>query len=334
MNRFCKPVSRLSAARLGLAVVLAWSTSMLHAQQVAPAGYPAKPIRVVVTSAAGGGLEIITRQVMERVGQRLGKPVIIDVQAGGTGVIGTQIVASAAADGYTVLGTGDSLLINNVMKKLPFDIRQTLTPVARTTVSYYMWFVHSSVPASSIRELVAYARANPGRINFATSGTGGVAHLGTELLKSMGGLDMIHVPYKGNGPATIDLAAGRVQMMFGGLSAMHLVKSGQLKLIGTLSPKRLEQYPDVPTAAESGFPGYELSNTYAVYAPIKTPLAILAFLNREISQVVRSPELAAKLAADYVDPAPAASPEELRKIVHAEVEKWEGVVKAGNIRSD
>ena len=214
MNRFCKPVSRLSAARLGLAVVLAWSTSMLHAQQVAPAGYPAKPIRVVVTSAAGGGLEIITRQVMERVGQRLGKPVIIDVQAGGTGVIGTQIVASAAADGYTVLGTGDSLLINNVMKKLPFDIRQTLTPVARTTVSYYMWFVHSSVPASSIRELVAYARANPGRINFASSGLGTPAQLAGELFNTMAGVKLTHVPYKGAAPALTDLLAGQVQLMF------------------------------------------------------------------------------------------------------------------------
>jgi len=317
------------------AILLAASLGILssHAQAQAPA-YPTKPIRVVVTSAAGGGLEIITRLVMEGVGQRLGKPAIIDVQAGGTGVIGTQIVAAAPPDGYTVLGTGDSLIINNVMKKLPFDIRQTLTPVARTTVSYYMWFVHSSVPANNIREFVAYAKANPGKINFATSGTGGVAHLGTEQLKSLAGMEMTHIPYKGNGAATTDLVAGRVQMMFGGLSAMPMVKTGQLKLIGALAPKRLEQYPNTPTAAESGFPGYELSNTYAVYAPARTPSAILNLLNKEIAAVVRSPELAARLAADYVDPAPSATPDEMKKIVNAEIEKWEGVVKAGNIKAD
>jgi len=322
-------------SRISLSAALAaLALSSGAAQAQLPQGYPTKPIRVVVTSAAGGGLEIITRMVMERVGNRLGKPAIIDVQAGGTGVIGTQIVAAAAPDGYTVLGTGDSLIINNVMKKLPFDIRQTLTPVARTTISYYMWFVHSSVPVNNVREFLAYAKANPGKVNFATSGTGGVAHLGTELIKTLAGVDMVHVPYKGNGPATVDLAAGRVQMMFGGLSAMHLVKSGQLKLIGALSPKRLEQYPDVPTAAESGLPGYELSNTYAVYAPIKTPPAILNLLNREIEVVVRSPELMAKLAADFVDPAPPATPDELKRIVNAEVERWDGVVKRGNIKAE
>ncbi len=322
-------------SRISLSAALAaLALSSGAAQAQLPQGYPTKPIRVVVTSAAGGGLEIITRMVMERVGNRLGKPAIIDVQAGGTGVIGTQIVAAAAPDGYTVLGTGDSLIINNVMKKLPFDIRQTLTPVARTTISYYMWFVHSSVPVNNVREFLAYAKANPGKVNFATSGTGGVAHLGTELIKTLAGVDMVHVPYKGNGPATVDLAAGRVQMMFGGLSAMHLVKSGQLKLIGALSPKRLEQYPDVPTAAESGLPGYELSNTYVVYAPIKTPPAILNLLNREIEVVVRSPELMAKLAADFVDPAPPATPDELKRIVNAEVERWDGVVKRGNIKAE
>ena len=309
-------------------------TGAAQAQQnpAVPAGYPAKPIRVVVTSAAGGGLEIVTRAVMERVGQRLGKPVVIDVQAGGTGVIGTQIVAASPADGYTVLGTGDSLIINGVLKKLPFDVRQVLAPVQRTTIQYYMFFVHASVPASNVRELLAYAKANPGKLNFASSGTGGAAHLGMELIKHGAGIDIIHVPYKGNGPAMTDFAAGRIQIVFGGLSTMHLVKSGQARLIGALSPKRLEQFPDTPTVAESGLPGYELSNTYAVYAPIKTAAAIVALLNREIGQVVNSQELKQRFSADFIEGAPPQSSEELRRMMSAEYEKWENVVKMANIK--
>jgi len=299
-----------------------------------PAGYPTKPIRVVVTSAAGGGLEIVTRTVMERVGQRLGKPVIIDVQAGGTGVIGTQIVASSTADGYTVLGTGDSLIINGVLKKLPFDVRLVLTPVQRTTIQYYMYFVHSSVPVNNVRELLAYAKANPGKLNFASSGTGGAAHLGMELIKHSAGIDITHVPYKGNGPAMTDFAAGRIQMIFGGLSTMHLVKSGQARLIGALSPKRLEQFPDTPTVAESGLPGFELSNTYAVYAPIKTPAGIVALLNREIGQVVNSPDLRQRFSADFIEGAPPQSADELRRMMSAEYDKWENVVKLANIKGD
>jgi tripartite-type tricarboxylate transporter receptor subunit TctC len=317
-----------------LAAAIAISSLPLAAHAQSAATYPSKPIRVVTTVAAGGTLDVVMRSVMERVGQNLGRSAIIDSQAGGTGVVGTQMVASAAPDGHTLLGTGDSLILNQAMKKLPIDIRQTLAPAARLTVSYYMWFVPASVPATNIREFLSYARANPGKINYATSGTGGIAHLGIELIKTIAGVDMVHVPYKGNGPATIDLVAGRVQMMFGAASALPFVKSGQLKLIGTLSPKRLPQFPDVPTAAESGLPGYELGNSYLIYAPIKTPQPILNRLNAEVAKVVSAPDMVARLAANSVEPAPPASPEALKKMMVAELDKWQDVVRSRNIKPD
>ena len=300
-----------------------------------PAGYPSKPIRIIVTSVAGGGLEVVTRLIMEKVGQKWGQATLIDVRSGGTGVLGTQITAAAPADGYTLLSTGDSLIINDVLKQLPQESQTTLAPIAQTTVQYYFMFVNPSVPANSVKELISYAKSNPAKLNFASSGTGGVAHLGMEWIKQATGVDIVHVPYKGNSQIVLDLAAGRVDMMFGGLTVLPMVKTGQVKLIGAMSPKRLAQIPDVPTVAESGIPGYQLSNTYAMYAPIKTPISIISFLNKEIIEAAFLPELVARFATDWVEPAPDKyKPEELKKILRAEHEKWDRVIKKANIKAD
>ncbi len=299
---------------------------------IGPNAYPTKPVRVVISSALGGGLNVVTRLVLDRLSVRLGTAFIADVQSGGTGVIAARLVADAPPDGYTLLSSSNSFVINGVLKAVPFDIRQTFAPVARMTTQYYLGFAHSSVPANSFRELVTYIKNNPGKLNFGSSGNGSVPHLGMEIIKSTLGVDVVHIPYKGNGPANVDLVAGRIQLLFGSLSVNQLVKTGHVKLIAVMSTSRLPQYPDTATVAESGLPGYELSNTYSLYAPIKTSSAIIAGLNKEIAQIVNAPDVKEKFAADSSEASPPYTPEELRKLFLAEFDKWDKVVKSANIK--
>lgn len=301
---------------------------------IGPNAYPTKPVRVVISSALGGGLNVVTRLVLDRLSVRLGTAFIADVQSGGTGVIAARLVADAPPDGYTLLSSSNSFVINGVLKAVPFDIRQTFAPVARMTTQYYLGFAHSSVPANSFRELVTYIKNNPGKLNFGSSGNGSVPHLGMEIIKSTLGVDVVHIPYKGNGPANVDLVAGRIQLLFGSLSVNQLVKSGQVKLIAVMSPSRLLQYPDIVTVAESGLPGYELSNTYTLYASLKTPPDILAALNKEITQIVNSPDLKKTFAANSSEAAPPSTIDELRKLFLAEYDKWDKVVKTANIKME
>ena len=298
-----------------------------------PAGYPTKPIRVVVTSAAGGGLEIVTRTVMERVGQRLGKPVIIDVQAGGTGVIGTQIVASSTADGYTVLGTGDSLIINGVLKKLPFDVRLVLTPVQRTTIQYYMFFVHSSVPVNNVRELLAYAKANPGKLNFASSGTGGAAHLGMELIKSkVGGLQTTHIPYPGNPQAINALLSGEIHaaLLPPGLAMPH-IKAGTLRVVGTASETRSPLAPELPTLREASIFGVDLELITALAAPATISSAIRNKLGAAVIDVVKAPDTRQRLVTAGWRPTPS-NFEGLSSKIRSETRILGGIILIRNIR--
>ena len=321
--------------RVLICAALACFSGAVQAQQkpgIGPSGYPAKPIRVIITSALGGGLNVVTRLVLDRLSVKLGTAFIADVQSGGNGVIAARLAADAAADGYMLMSSSNAFVINGVLKAVPFDIRQTFAPVARMTTQYYLGFAHASVPVNSFRELVIYMKNNPGKLNFGSSGNGSVPHLGMEIIKGTLGVDVMHIPYKGNGPANVDLVAGRIQLLFGSLSVNQLVKTGQVKMIAVMSPSRLPQYPDVATVAESGLPGFDLSNTYTIYAPIKTSPAIVAGLNREIAQIVNAPDVKEKFAADSSEAAPPYTPEELRKLFFAEFDKWDKVVKSANIK--
>ena len=313
---------------------LAGTAQAQQRQSITAGGYPARPIRVIIAVAPGGGVTIVTRLVMDKLSQRLGTAVIVENQAGGNETIAARLVAEAPADGYTLLSTSNAFVINGVLKTVPFDPRQTFASVARMTTQYYMAFTHTAVPANTFRDLITYARDNPGKLNFGSSGNGSVPHLGYEIIKSTLGLDIVHVPYKGNGPANVDLVGGRIQLLFGSLSVNQLVKSGQVKLLAVMSPSRLPQFPDVPTVAESGLPGYELSNTYTIYASIKTPPDILAALNREIAQIVNSPEMKKTFAANSSEASPPSTIDELRKLFLAEYDKWDKVVKTANIKME
>jgi tripartite-type tricarboxylate transporter receptor subunit TctC len=327
---------RQTGSSIAAVLVLACVASFAQAQQkpAGPGGYPAKPIRVLITSAAGGGLDMVSRAVAEKLGERLGRAVVADNQAGGNGIIAAGMLAEAAPDGYTLMSTSNSMVLNGVFNRFKFDIRQTYAPVARQSSQYYMAYAPVSLKANSIKELIALSKASPGKINFGSSGVGSVIHLGMEMFQSGAGVKMVHIPYKGNGPANVDLIAGRLDLLLGSISGIQLVKAGKAKILGTTSPVRLADYPDVPTVAESGVPGFELGNTYTLYAPIRTPAAIVAFLNQQVGQLLSLPEVKAKFAADNSEAAPPIPPEQLRADFLKEFQRWEGVVKAAGITAD
>jgi tripartite-type tricarboxylate transporter receptor subunit TctC len=317
-------------------VLLSACSISMHAiaqerRQIAP-GFPSKPIRVMTTVAAGGGLDIITRGVSAKVGENLAFPVVVDNVSGANGVIAVNTAINAPPDGHTILSGGGSMPINTVFRKFEADIRTALAPVAQMSSQPYMVFIPASSPINSFKELIANARANPGKLTYGSSGVGSVIHMGMELIEYNAQVDMVHVPYKGNGQANIDLAAGRLNILMGSISGLQLVRAGKAKMLAVTTPQRMPEYPDMPTIAESGLPGYELSNTYTLYAPGRTPAVILNALNREVSQALNDPDLRKKMLADASTPAPPRLPAELRKILNSEIERWEAVVKKANIK--
>jgi len=304
----------------------AWS----HANPFPTAGAD-KPMRIIVTTAAGSGIDQLTRPIAEKLGQRIGRAVVVDNRPGANGAIGANIAAEGAPDGMTLVSTSNSFVINGVLKRFPYDIRTTFAPVAQISSQYYMALCPVSLPVNSFAEMLDYARKNPGKITFGSAGVGSVAHLGMELIKLKTKIDVIHVPYKSNALAGIDLAAGRIQLLFSNIAGSQLVRTGKARPIAVMTPKRMAGYPNVPTVAESGLPGFELSNTYTWYVLGKSPAAVVQALNRELVQVLASPGLVERFAADASEVAPPYAPAELRKLFVAEFDKWDGVVKAANI---
>jgi len=317
-------------------LALTCASGIAQAQQkpTGPGGFPTKPIRVLVSSAAGGGLDMISRAVAERLGERLGRGVIVDNQAGGNGAIAAGLLAEATPDGHTLMSTSNSMVLNGVFNRLSFDIRKAFVPVARQSSQHYLAYAPAASKANSVRELIAMAKANPGKLNYGSSGVGSVIHLGMEMFQSGAGVKMVHIPYKGNGPANIDLAAGRLDILLGALSGLPLVRSGKAKILGATSPRRMADFPDVPTFVESGVPDFELGNTYTLYAPIKTPAPVVAFLNSQVAALLATPEVKARFAADNSEAAPPIPPEQLRVEFLKEFERWDGVVKAAGITAD
>jgi len=330
-------MQKVSSVTTSVAVAFACAAGIAQAQQkpvAGPGGFPTKPIRVLVSVAPGGGLDMVSRTVADKLGERVGRAVIVDNQAGGNGAIAAGILAEAAPDGHTLMSTSNSMVLNGVFNRLKFDIRTSYVPVARQSSQYYLAYAPASSKAVSVRDLIAMAKASPGKLNFGSSGVGSVIHLGMEMFQSGAGVKMVHIPYKGNGPANIDLAAGRLDLLLGSISGIPLVRAGKAKILGTTSPKRLEDFPDVPTFAESGVPDFELGNTYTLYAPIKTPAPVVAFLNNQVAAILAIPEVKARLAADNAQAAPPIPPEQLRVEFLKEFERWDGVVKAAGITVD
>jgi tripartite-type tricarboxylate transporter receptor subunit TctC len=307
--------------------------AMIAAVSAAAQTYPAKPVRVIVPYAAGGNTDFTARTVAMRLTEVFGQQVVVENRPGGATNIGTEAVARAAPDGYTLLMGGASNAINmSLFAKLPYDTLRDFTPVVWCVQGANVLAAHPSLPAKNLTELIALARAQPGKLNFASSGIGSSNQMAGELLKVMAKINIVHVPYKGNAPALTDAVGGHVEMLFVGVPALvpHLA-SGRLRGIAIGSLKRFAAIPGVPTFDESGLPGYESTNWFGLLAPAKTPREIVARLNAESGKILASAEVRDRFMNDGLVPT-GGTPEDFGKFVRAEIEKYAKVVKATGLK--
>jgi tripartite-type tricarboxylate transporter receptor subunit TctC len=312
-----------------LNTVLLALAAALPAAVFAQGAYPNKPIRMIVPFPAGGTTDIVARAVGNELTKALGQPVIVENRAGAGGNIGTELVAKAAPDGYTLLTctVGTHAINAALYSKLPFDPVKDFSPITNVAAVPNMLVLHPSVPAKSVKELIALLKAQPGKFSFASSGNGTSIHLSAELFRTMAGVQMLHVPYKGSAPALTDLAGGQVQMMFDNMpSALPLVKGGKLHAIAVTTSKRSPAMPELPTIAEAGLPGYEASAWFGILAPAGTPRDIVMKLNAAIVKALATPELKERLASQGAE-AIGDTPEQFAAHIQAELVKWAKVVK-------
>jgi tripartite-type tricarboxylate transporter receptor subunit TctC len=319
--------------RRALARALALLAAVV-AVAAAAQGYPNKPIRVIVPYPPGGGTDVIARILQEPLAADLGQPIVIDNRGGAAGNLGTDLAAKATPDGYTILFTLSSHTINpKLYDKLPFDVEHDFASITLATLVPQILVANPSLPANNMKELIAYAKANPGKLNYASVGTGSPAHIAGELLKLKTGIDMVHVPYKGGGPAVIDTIGGQVQIAFVSMpAAWQHVKAGKLKALGVTSARRAVAAPDVPAIAET-VPGYVVDSWYGALAPAKTPPAAIARLNAAFAKALENPQVKEKLLAQGAEAAPG-TPAEFDRRIKDELAQWELVIKSANIRPE
>jgi len=326
----------MGAVSVRCAVVLVVAVLLTSANASLAQSYPDKPIRIVVTFPAGGPTDAVARPISQSLSSTWGQPVIIDNRGGAGGIVGTEIVAHSAPDGYNLLiGTAGGMSINpSLHAKLSYDPFKDFAPISMLVINPQILVMHPALAASNVRELVALAKSKAGQLNFASSGTGTATHLGLELFKAATGINVVHVPYKGGAPALTDLIAGQVQLLFISIpSVMPQVKAGRLKALAVSSARRSLSAPDVPTVAESGYPGFEYVNWNALFAPAATPRAIISKLNTEVVKIMRDPDLAQKLVGQGAEPAPG-TPEQLAQYMRVDFDRWRKVIRAAGITAN
>ena len=323
--------------RMKFCSLASWLAIIAGALFVLPAAaqnYPVKPVRIVVPYPPGGIGDTVTRALAQGLGEQLGQPFVIDNKPGASQMIGAELVARAPADGYTLfLGSVTSLAINvNSQKKMNYDPAKDFAPVSMAFYSPLYLVVNPSVPAQSVKELIALAKAQPGKLTFASIGQGGSIHLAGELFRSMAGLDMVHVPYKGSAPALTDVIGGQVNLMFdAGVSALPQVRAGKLRALAVTSAKRSSSAPELPTVAEAAnLPGYEATIWFGLVAPAGTPRDIVTRLSQELAKVAQQPALRERFAPQGVELS-ATTPEEFAAIIKSEIPKWGKVLRDANV---
>ncbi len=299
------------------------------------AEYPSRPIRIVVPYPAGGPVDITARTVGPRLTEALGQPIVVDNRGGAGGIVGSELVARAAPDGYTLLLCTTANAINaSLMPKLPYDIEKDFAPITLAVIITSVLVVHPAVAAHSVQELIALVRARPGQLSYASTGNGTPTHLAAELFKNMTGADIVHVPYKGASLAVIDLISGQVQLSF--ISAPGVVphiKASRLRVLAVTNAKRSALLPAVPTISESGLPGYESEGWHGLMAPARTPKAVIDRLYREFAAALRAPDISAQLLAGGAEPV-GLPPDQLSVKLHNEIVKWGKVVKTTRMKPD
>ena len=316
---------------IGLLTLLSTLTGTVQAQS-----YPNKPIRMIVPFPPGGGNDVIARLVAQKLSARWGQSIVIDNRAGANGIVGLTAVAQAAPDGYTlgIAAAGPMAVNPSLYVKLSYDPIKDFAPITNMVIYPLLLVTHPSVPAKNFRELLTLAKDKPGTLFFASPGSGNSGHLAGELLNSLAKVNTVHVPYKGQGPATADLLAGQVQMLYSSIPpVLPLVQQGKLNALAIGSAKRLASLPNVPTIAESGVPGYEAYSWIGIVAPAKTPADIITKLNREIVDILKQKEMETDLLAQGAVPV-GDTPEHFASYIKDEMVKWGAVVKSANIKAD
>lgn len=298
----------------------------------AQAPYPSKPVRVIVPFPAGGPVDVVGRPIADKLQSALGQPFILDFRGGGATIIGTDAVARAEPDGYTLLFTAAQHTINPaVHPQLPYDTLRDFVPVSQLATGPLLLVVHPTVPAHNVQELITLAKSSPKKLNFGSAGIGSAFHLAAEKFKNMAGIDMVHVPYRGGAPATADLVAGHVELMFSSSVVMPHVQADRLRLLGVTTAGRSPLLPQVPTVAEQGLPGYEVKTWYGVFAPTKTPRSIVDLLAREIQNAVRDPKYIELMRGLLLTPE-GSTPEQFEVVIRREVPDWIKAAKDANVQ--
>ncbi len=319
----------VSAALLGFAF-----TSPAALAQ-GPGTYPAKPITMIVPFPPGGPTDLVARVLAQKLGEQMGQSILVDNRGGANGNIGAQVVAKAAADGYTLLYNTSSITLSPALyKSVSYDVQKDFTPVALVAVVPLALVVHPSIPANTVKEFVAYAKAHPGKLSYGSAGNGNVTHLGAFQFVQANGIEATHVPYKGSAPADVDLVGNQIQFMTDTVnSVMSFVRDKRLKMLAVTTAKRMTLFPDVPTLAESGMPGFEVGAWQGAMVPAGTPPAVVEKLNAEIVKALKSPDVRERLALQGAEPL-GSTPQEYGAYVKKELARWAGVVKATGVTLD
>lgn len=316
-------------AALLLAGLIGWCAAPAAAQP-----YPAKAVRVIVPYSAGGGIDFMARLVSQRLQESLGQPFVVDNRPGAGGVVGSELVATARPDGYTLLAVPISHAANASLRKLSFDPVNDFAPIVYLASAPNVVLVHPSLPVKTIGDFIRLARRHPGELSYASSGNGSSTHLAAELFKMLAKVGLLHVPYKGGGPALTDLLAGQVSMYIGSLPAsLPHVRSGRLRGLAVTSAERVKALPGTPTVIEAGVRGYEYVGWYGLLAPAGTPAAVIERLNAAVNAILRQPAVADKLAATGAEPV-GGTPAQFAEHIRREIAKWAGVVKHARMRTD
>ncbi len=324
-----------ATAATGLRIALAAVSVAVAPGAGAQSGqYPNKPIRLIVSSGAGGGLDFVARMIATPLGEALGQTVVVDNRAGASGSIAAELSAAAAPDGYTLMFLSASLVVYGIVNKTPYDLQRDFAPVSQVSAAPYILAVHPSLPVNNVKDLVAYAKNAPNKLNYASTGQASFAHLATELFATTTGVKLVHVPYKGVGAALGDLLSGQVQMCLLSMGSVYSqVRAKKLKGLAIASPARHKMAPEIPTMIEAGVPGYVVTQWHGMMAPRGTPPAIIERLHAEIVKVVQLPAVAKRLALDGTEPI-ASSPKAFAAHIAAERRQWADVAKRANIRTD
>jgi tripartite-type tricarboxylate transporter receptor subunit TctC len=322
--------------RIGISAALAAAFAVAAAPGVAQptATYPTKPVRLLVASGAGGGLDFVARLVAVPLGEDLGQTVVVDNRAGASGSIAAELSALAPPDGYTLMFLSASLVVYGIVNKTRYDLYRDFAPVSQVAAAPYILTVHPGLPVKTVKDLIAYARANPSKLNYASTGNASLAHLATEFFAHSTGVRLVHIPYKGVGAGLTDMLSGQIHMSFLSMGSVYShVRSGKLRALAIASAQRAKMAPEIPTMTEAGVPGYVVTQWHGMVAPRGTPRPVIQRLHAEIIKAVRRPDVVSRLSLDGTEPI-ASSPEEFAAHLRSERGQWTKVAKVANIHGE